>query len=65
MNWDRVQGNWKQFTGKVKERWGDLTDDQITKIDGRREQLVGHVQERYGIAKDEAVRQVAAWERNI
>ena len=65
MNWDRVQGNWKQFTGKVKERWGDLTDDQITKIDGRREQLVGHVQERYGIAKDEAERQVSAWEKGL
>jgi uncharacterized protein YjbJ (UPF0337 family) len=65
MNWDRVQGNWKQFAGKVKERWGDLTDDQITKIGGRREQLVGQVQERYGIAKDEAERQVSSWERGL
>ena len=48
MNWDRVQGNWKQLKGKVQEQWG-------------REQLVGRIQERYGIAKDEAERQVDSW----
>lgn len=61
MNWDRVQGNWKQLKGKVQEQWGQLTDDDFDKIEGRREQLVGRIQERYGIAKDEAERQVDSW----
>ncbi|MFG6560811.1 MULTISPECIES: CsbD family protein [unclassified Sulfitobacter] len=58
MNWDRIEGNWKQMTGAVKSQWGDLTDDEITESRGNREQLVGKIQERYGIAKDEAERQV-------
>jgi uncharacterized protein YjbJ (UPF0337 family) len=61
MNWDRVQGNWKQLTGKVKEQWGKLTEDDITVINGKQDQLVGRIQERYGIAKDEAQRQVDTW----
>ncbi|MBX3456704.1 CsbD family protein [Ferrovibrio sp.] len=60
-SWDRVAGNWKQFSGKAKERWGKLTDDDLTVIDGRREQLVGKLQERYGIMKDEAEREISAW----
>jgi uncharacterized protein YjbJ (UPF0337 family) len=63
MNWDRIQGNWKQVTGKAKEQWGKLTDDDFDVIDGRREQLAGKIQERYGVAKDDAERQVAEWER--
>jgi uncharacterized protein YjbJ (UPF0337 family) len=63
MNWDRIEGNWKQIKGKVKEQWGDLTDDDLDVVAGRRDQLAGKVQERYGIAKDEAERQVASWER--
>jgi len=58
MNWDRVEGNWKQLTGKVKEQWGNLTEDDIAVINGKQEQLVGRIQERYGVAKDEAERQV-------
>ena len=61
MNWDRVEGNWRQFTGKVKEKWGKLTEDDITTIDGKHDQLVGRIQERYGIAKDEAKKQVDTW----
>lgn len=38
MDWDRVEGNWKQVKGKVKEKWGQLTDDDLNTIDGRREQ---------------------------
>jgi uncharacterized protein YjbJ (UPF0337 family) len=63
MNWDTIAGNWKQATGRVKEEWGDLTDDDLVRIAGRRDQLVGRIQERYGIAKEEAERQVKAWER--
>jgi uncharacterized protein YjbJ (UPF0337 family) len=65
MNWDRVEGNWKQFTGKVKEKWGKLTDDHLSQINGKRDQLVGRVQESYGITKDEADRQVSDWERTL
>ena len=63
MNWDRVEGNWKQFRGKVREKWGKLTDDELDEIAGRKDQLLGKIQERYGIAKEEAERQLADWER--
>ena len=63
MNWDRIEGNWKQIKGQVKEGWGKLTDDDVSIINGKRDQLVGKIQERYGCAKDEAERQVTAWER--
>ena len=58
MNWDRVEGNWKQFTGKIKEKWGDLTDDDLTLINGKREQLEGKIQERYGQGKDQVKKDV-------
>ncbi len=61
MNWDTVQCNWKQMTGKVKEQWGKLTDDDLTEIDGRREQLEGKIQERYGYTKDQAKKAVDDW----
>ena len=63
MNWDRIQGNWKQVTGQAKEQWGKLTDDDLAVINGRREQLAGKIEERYGVAKEEAEKQLAAWER--
>ena len=62
MNWDRIQGTWKQLTGRAKEQWGKLTDDDFNVLDGRREQLAGVIQERYGVAKDDAEKQVAAWQ---
>jgi uncharacterized protein YjbJ (UPF0337 family) len=62
MNWDRVEGNWTQLKGKVKEQWGKLTDDDLDVIAGKRDQLAGRIQERYGIAKDEADRRVTDWE---
>lgn len=58
MNWDQVKGQWKQFSGAAKERWGKLTDDDIKRIDGRREELEGVLQERYGVAKEDANRQI-------
>ena len=57
MSWDILEGKWKQYSGKVKEKWGKLTDDDLENIRGKRDQLVGKVQERYGIAKLEAERQ--------
>jgi uncharacterized protein YjbJ (UPF0337 family) len=62
MNWDRIQGNWKQVVGKAKAQWGKLTDDDLDVVAGRREQLAGKIQERYGIAKDDVERQIAEWE---
>jgi len=64
MNWDRIEGNWKQLTGKAKAQWGKLTDDDLDVINGRREELAGKIQERYGIARDEAESQVDSWQRN-
>lgn len=58
MNWDRIEGNWKQLKGRVRERWGKLTDSDLTAIEGKREQLIGKIQERYGIAKDAAEKQL-------
>ena len=55
MDWNRVEGNWKQAKGKVKEKWGKLTDDDLDVVAGRRDQLEGKIQERYGIAKDQVL----------
>jgi uncharacterized protein YjbJ (UPF0337 family) len=61
MNWDQMEGKWKQVKGSVKTRWGKLTDDDLDVIAGQKDQLVGRVQERYGIAKDQAQREVDDW----
>jgi uncharacterized protein YjbJ (UPF0337 family) len=62
MNWDIVEGNWKQFKGNVKAQWGKLTDDQLDVIAGRRVELAGKIQEAYGITTDQAERQVKRFE---
>jgi len=58
MNWDRIEGNWKQLKGHVRETWGRLTDDQLEQIAGQRDKLLGNLQTSYGIARDEAEKQV-------
>ncbi|SDM13906.1 Uncharacterized conserved protein YjbJ, UPF0337 family [Oryzisolibacter propanilivorax] len=63
MNEDRIKGNWKQFTGKVKEQWGKLTDDDLDVIAGKRDQMLGKLQEREGLAQDAAEDQLKNWER--
>jgi uncharacterized protein YjbJ (UPF0337 family) len=65
MNWDQVEGKWKQYSGKVKEKWGKLTDDDLDVIRGRRDQLIGRIQERYGIVKQEAEKQVDDFSRSF
>jgi len=62
MNWDRVEGNWKQLKGKAQEQWGRLSNDDLDVIAGKRDQLAGRIQERYGIARDEAEKQVDKWQ---
>lgn len=58
MNWDQIQGNWKQMTGQVKEKWGKLTDDDLTTIAGKRDQLSGIIQQRYGYAKEQVEKEL-------
>jgi uncharacterized protein YjbJ (UPF0337 family) len=65
MNWDRIQGNWKQMKGTVREKWARLTDDNVSAIDGHREILAGKLQEAYGIGKEEADRQITDWQKSI
>ena len=65
MNWDRIEGNWKQVKGRAKAQWGKLTDDDLDVIEGRREQLVGKIQERYGVARDDAERRADSWIRSL
>lgn len=59
--WDRIAGNWKQMKGGIRERWGELTDDEIEEAAGNREKLAGKIQEKYGIAREEAHRQIDEW----
>lgn len=61
MNWERIEGNFKQFKGDIKNQWGKLTDDDLDRISGKREKLEGLIQERYGIAKERAHEKVDEW----
>ena len=54
MNWDQIEGNWTQFKGRIRERWGMFTEDDLDVIKGKREQFVGRLQEKYGIVREEA-----------
>ncbi len=65
MNWDRIEGNWKQFKGHAKEQWGKLTDDQIDVIAGKRDILAGKIQDTYGLSKDIAETQIADWQKRM
>ena len=65
MDWNRVEGNWKQFKGAAKEKWGKLTDDDLNVIEGRREQLEGKLQQRYGFAKDQIHKDVDDWFKTL
>ncbi|MBK1725174.1 CsbD family protein [Thiocystis violacea] len=64
MNWDEIKGKWTELKGNVKERWADLTDDDLLAVEGERDKLVGKIQERYGVAKEEAERQVDEFEKS-
>ena len=64
MNWDQVEGKWKQYSGKAKEKWGKLTDDDLEVIRGRRDQLIGKIQERYGLVRQEAEKEADEFARS-
>jgi len=65
MNWDRVEGQWKQRRGKAVHHWGKLMNDELAAIAGKHELLVGILQEKYGIAKEDAKRQIEAFKKTI
>jgi uncharacterized protein YjbJ (UPF0337 family) len=65
MNWDQLEGKWRQSKGMVREKWGQLTDDDLDVIAGKRDRLIGRLQERYGIAREEAERQADAFVAGI
>ncbi len=58
MNRDVLEGNWKQMRGQVKEWWGELTDDDLDRIDGKKDKLIGRLQERYGYSRERAEEEV-------
>lgn len=61
MNWDQVEGKWKQLKGSVKQKWGKLTDSDLDYIAGKRDEFTGKLQERYGLAKEEAQKEADEW----
>jgi uncharacterized protein YjbJ (UPF0337 family) len=61
MNWDQIEGKWKEYKGRAKQQWGKLTDDDLDKIDGRRDEIAGLIQQRYGKTREEAERAVDDW----
>jgi uncharacterized protein YjbJ (UPF0337 family) len=65
MNWDRIEGNWKQWKGSVRKQWGQFTDDQLDVIAGRRDLLLGRIQELYGLSKEETEAQLIDWQKRI
>ena len=58
-----LKGKWNEYKGKIKEKWGDLTDDDLDRAEGERDQLVGAIQQRYGESKAEAEKKLAEWEK--
>jgi len=65
MNWDAIQGKWKEMKGKAREKWGELTDDDLAVVEGNKDQLVGLIQERYGKAREEAEKEVEEWRNSL
>lgn len=65
MNWDQIEGNWKQFKGAAREQWGKLTDDELDVIAGNRDKLAGKIQEKYGIAREAADKQIEQYRSRL
>ena len=61
MNWDQIEGNWREYTGAARAKWGELTDDEIQQAEGHRERMVGLLQQKYGMAKDAAERELQSF----
>jgi uncharacterized protein YjbJ (UPF0337 family) len=65
MNWDQIEGKWKQLKGSAREKWGDLTNDDLEFIAGHRDRLVGRLQERYGYLREDAQRRADEWAQAV
>jgi uncharacterized protein YjbJ (UPF0337 family) len=65
MNWDQIEGNWKQHKGKIMSKWGKLTDDDIASIKGKRTELLGLLQSRYGRGKEQAELEIDQWIKQL
>jgi uncharacterized protein YjbJ (UPF0337 family) len=65
MNWDQVEGKWKEYKGKARQQWGKLTDDDLERAKGKRDELAGRIQERYGYAKEQAEREADEFARGL
>lgn len=65
MEWNQIEGNWRQLKGKVQAKWGDLTDSEIDQIQGKKEQLAGQIQAKYGKTKEEAMSEIDDWQRSL
>jgi uncharacterized protein YjbJ (UPF0337 family) len=61
MNWQMLEGKYKEHVGAMRAKWGKLTDDDLEMAKGKRDVLVGKLQQRYGMAKDEAEKQLDSW----
>lgn len=64
MDKNTLRGEWHLIKGKVKERWGKLSDDDLTEINGKREHLLGKIQKKYGVQKEQAEKELAEWEKS-
>ncbi len=64
MNWDQIEGKWKQAKGQVQQKWGKLTDDDLDVVDGKRQELAGKIQEKYGCTKEDAEKQINEFEKS-
>ena len=65
MNWEQVEGQWKQLRSDVKSRWAKFTDDDLGTLSVKKDDIVGKIQERYGVMKEDAERQVDQWIRDL
>jgi uncharacterized protein YjbJ (UPF0337 family) len=65
MNWDQIAGTWKEYAGRARTKWGELTDDDLEQVAGRRDEMVGVIQKRYGYAKERAEDEVDRWVNDL
>lgn len=65
MNWDQIAGRWTEMKGKVREAWGDMTDDEVDRVAGQRDQMVGLLQKKYGDTKEAAEKRVDDWANKL
>lgn len=65
MDWNQIEGNWKQFKGKVREKWGELTDDEVDQVQGNKDQLAGKIQAKYGKTKEQAEQEIEEWSNSL